>query len=249
MPNFRSIRARLELAAAALFKRHYYDRIFAMAQEGEMGYRDVVGDLDPFELIGVADPLDFSRIPAPCDFLGPDQLDCLHYLSEPGASRFIARLAVHRRARVIVELGCFVGATTAHLALAAAHIGPDCKVYAADVTPRAIDCARINLARLNGGNQTVFFNGDACSLDFLNQLPPQLDLVFIDTSHDYLATVREIEVYGARLSPGGCIVLHDSLSFAGVRKAAAASATRYRICTFATEAGNGLTILLPRSSA
>jgi len=45
------------------------------------------------------------------------------------------------------------------------------------------------------------------------------DLIFIDTSHTFDHTVREIEVYEPILRPGGIMVFHDTVTFYdGVRK-------------------------------
>ena len=57
---------------------------------------------------------------------------------------------------------------------------------------------------------------------------------------------RKIDHFGARLRPRGCLVLHDSLSAPGVRRAVFERRDRFRVATFATERSNGLTILWPR---
>lgn len=52
--------------------------------------------------------------------------------------------------------------------------------------------------------------GDDCSDDVLAQLPHRVDAVFIDTDHDEMHTRNELTLYGARVRPGGCILLHDT---------------------------------------
>lgn len=56
----------------------------------------------------------------------------------------------------------------------------------------------------------VFLQGDDCSTDIYSQLPSPVDIVFIDTSHDYLHTRRELSLYRWLLRPGGVFVLHDT---------------------------------------
>ncbi len=45
------------------------------------------------------------------------------------------------------------------------------------------------------------------------------DFIFIDGDHGYHAVLRDFAVARSLLNPGGCIVFHDALSWAGVRKA------------------------------
>jgi len=58
--------------------------------------------------------------------------------------------------------------------------------------------------------------------------------------------VREIDQYARRLAPGGCLALHDSIRWGGVRRAVREAADRFHTLTFATDDGNGLTVLRPR---
>lgn len=54
----------------------------------------------------------------------------------------------------------------------------------------------------------------------LEQLPKHLDLFFLDADHIFETTLRELQIYGALISPGGKILAHDTdLPGAGVRAA------------------------------
>ena len=55
-----------------------------------------------------------------------------------------------------------------------------------------------------------FIQGDDCSPDVFSRMPSQADIVFIDTSHDYQHTVRELNLYRWVVRSGGRIVLHDT---------------------------------------
>ena len=55
----------------------------------------------------------------------------------------------------------------------------------------------------------TFIQGDDLDPDIVAQLEPA-DIVFIDTSHHYDQTLRELNVYRWLVKPGGVIVLHDS---------------------------------------
>ncbi len=54
----------------------------------------------------------------------------------------------------------------------------------------------------------TFVQGD--DLFVADQLPDDVDVVFIDTSHHYVRTLRELDVYVPKVRPGGLVVLHDT---------------------------------------
>jgi len=56
----------------------------------------------------------------------------------------------------------------------------------------------------------TFIQGDDESDQVLSQLPPQVDILFLDTSHHYEHTKRELELYLSQVKPGGLIVCHDT---------------------------------------
>ncbi len=56
----------------------------------------------------------------------------------------------------------------------------------------------------------TFIKGNDQDPKVLAQLPDEVDIVFIDSSHIYDETVNELELYGARVRSGGRIVLHDT---------------------------------------
>jgi predicted O-methyltransferase YrrM len=55
----------------------------------------------------------------------------------------------------------------------------------------------------------TFIQGDDCDPDLFASLEPA-DIVFIDTSHHYDHTVRELALYRWLVKPGGLMVLHDT---------------------------------------
>ncbi len=56
----------------------------------------------------------------------------------------------------------------------------------------------------------TFVQGDDCSQRVLDELPYDVDVVLIDTSHAYAHTLRELELYLPRVKSGGRILLHDT---------------------------------------
>jgi cephalosporin hydroxylase len=55
-----------------------------------------------------------------------------------------------------------------------------------------------------------FIQGDDCDPQIVGGLDPA-DIVFIDTSHLYDQTVKELHTYRWLVKPGGCLVLHDTM--------------------------------------
>ena len=98
---------------------------------------------------------------------------------------------------VVIELGVRSGnSTAAFLAAVEQHGG---HVWSVDIHPPPVPWT--------GHPQWTFIAGD--DLDVADQLPDMVDVVFIDTSHDYVQTCAELEVYVPKVRPGGVVLLHD----------------------------------------
>lgn len=100
----------------------------------------------------------------------------------------------------VIELGVRSGdSTSAFLAAAEAQGG---EVWSVDINePRVPE----------GWRELPFWYltvGD--DLEVSDRLPDQVDIVFIDTSHTFEQTKRELELYVGKVKPGGVMVLHDT---------------------------------------
>jgi len=215
-------------------------------EEPEIG--DIRGDWHPLAFAGSLPSLtspvpDFSARLGSREAFAPPGLPSWN--SEPAVSAFLGELALRLRSGTIVELGSFVGWTSAHLALALQAMSSG-RLHCVESDPQFIAVARRNLTRLGLADRVEFHPGLSLALEVLDGLPRTCDLVFIDTSHRYEDTVREIDQYARRLAPGGCLALHDSIRWGGVRRAVREAADRFHTLTFATDDGNGLTVLRPR---
>jgi len=56
--------------------------------------------------------------------------------------------------------------------------------------------------------QWTFHQGN--DLDLQAVLPPQFDVLFIDTSHTFEQTLAELRAFVPRVAPGGIVLLHDT---------------------------------------
>jgi len=245
---------RLRLLRTTLTRRFIWHDLTAMVKSHGYELREIRANTHPFrfarQFVGHGDatpPPDFAqRIGSPNQF----ELASSHaWNSEPSVSEFLGELAFYQRANNVVELGCYVGWTSAHIALGLQAAGNGGQLWCLDYDARFLDAARSNLTRLGLNGSVKFVKGLSLESATLAALPKTIDLLFIDTSHEYRDTLNEIAAYLPKLAPGGLIVLHDSISQDGVRRAVFDRWPDFETLTFATEFGNGLTVMRSHSSA
>jgi predicted O-methyltransferase YrrM len=112
--------------------------------------------------------------------------------------RFV-EMVVSRNATKVIELGTRSGvSTTAWL-------------HALDLTDGHLWSVDIGgKPAIGDWSHWTFVQGDDESEAVLSQLPQDVDICFIDTSHFYEHTLRELRLYAARVKPGGLVVCHDT---------------------------------------
>ena len=248
----KNIQTRIRLLHNALFRRFVWSDVIAMVYENGLEYRDVVADVEPLEfaryVFGTSQapenllPAFDQKLGSAKDFTPANALE--YYNSEPSVGRFLGQLVFYRQPTRVVELGCFVGWTSAHLALALKANDQSGSLYCVDPNQDHLDTAYANLKRFGLEQKTIFLKGFSLDESILSKLPDEIDVLFIDTTHRYPDTLNEIKTYAPRMAAGGCMVLHDSLCWPGVRRSLLELAGQFRILTFATEKGNGVTVLL-----
>ena len=240
--------SRLRLMRTALSRRFIYNDIVQMARAYGIEYRDVVGNIEPFEFVEAvlnikdgAHP-DFGWLQKQKALFNITGLP-LEAVSEPSVARFIGKLVFHLDARTVVELGTFSGWTSAHISLALLSRENGGRLYCVEMHDRHIDASRLNLARYELDQGVEIIRGMSMDKYVLERLPNSIDLVFLDTSHSYPGTRDEMNLYLPLLSARGCLVLHDSVAAPGVRRSLIEVPKGFRQMSFATEDGNGVTIL------
>ena len=118
--------------------------------------------------------------------------------------------AMESTPRLIVELGVRGGQSTLALLAAAQLCGA--KMLSVDID----DCASLSLsARYSSWHfeqcdDIEFGSNRFESWCRANELLPQVDVLFIDTSHRFEHTLSEIEVWTKYLSGNGVMIFHDS---------------------------------------
>ena len=61
-----------------------------------------------------------------------------------------------------------------------------------------------------GCERWTFIHGDDMHPAVRAKLPAEVDVLFIDTSHEYEHTLGELEAYMPRVAPGGVALFHDT---------------------------------------
>ena len=150
------------------------------------------------------------------------------WLSPDQAERLAARAAVLPAGATIVEIGSFRGRSTIVLARAAP---PDARVVAIDPHaggdrgPQEIaaDAARgeadhaafvANLRRAGVADRVRHVRRPSQSA--LGEVFGGIDLLYVDGAHRFRPALRDVARWGARVRPGGTMLVHDAFSSVGV---------------------------------
>jgi len=120
-------------------------------------------------------------------------------------------LTVEFDLKTVLELGTAEGESTVALLQAVHQIGG--KVYSIDINP----CLEAQEVIKNYGllNRWTFIQGD----DLQVKWEREIDHLFIDTSHEFQHTLKELEKYEPYVREGGVITLHDIVAFPSVMRA------------------------------
>ncbi|RME96751.1 MAG: methyltransferase domain-containing protein, partial [Chloroflexi bacterium] len=127
---------------------------------------------------------------------GPDALDAL----DPDAAKFVALLAVSKKATHIVEVGTGAGYSTLWLAYAAQSTGG--KVISCEIDPAKADAARAVIEKAGMSDYVEIYTGDA--RETLRHHDSPVDFLFIDADFGQYETYFDV-VY-KRMGVGSTIV-------------------------------------------
>ena len=110
----------------------------------------------------------------------------------------------------VLELGTRSGVSTAALLAGVEARGGH--VWSVDID----ECSGVAA----GHPQWTFSQGDSRDPDLPAQVATPIDLLLIDTEHQYEIAQAELALWGSYVRPGGTILMHDPETFPGVRRAA-----------------------------
>lgn len=118
----------------------------------------------------------------------------------------------------IVQLGSYAGYSTLILGWTLRRMGKRKALVAVDIDPLSVSFTTEWVRRAGIEQQVLVHQSDSSdpalsrvTRDYLSGAP---QLVFIDSSHQYAHTLRELDLWYAQLGTGGLIALHDTSDFA-----------------------------------
>lgn len=119
------------------------------------------------------------------------------------------------KAQLVIELGVNTGESTIAL-LEAVHVTDGVVV---SVDTQDLPQTKPMLHRYGLTGRWAFYLAEDIAFGLRWPKDEKADLIFVDTSHQYQQTKREIEVYEPILRPGGIMVFHDTVTYHdGVQK-------------------------------
>ena len=73
---------------------------------------------------------------------------------------------------------------------------------------------------------------------------PKADIIFIDAGHSYEEVKNDVKQYQSLVSPGGLLILHDTIQLKGPRRVVSEMFDKgLKFCSLTTSCGCGLTII------
>ena len=130
-------------------------------------------------------------------------------LSGNQVSGLISLLIKISNANIIAEIGVFTGFSTLMMVESLPDHG---KLYCLEMNKKYLDIALPNLRQSASFNKIHVLEGNA--REKINELPNNLDLVFLDADKDYYATYYEVIL--SKLKSGGIIIADNVFWHGGV---------------------------------
>ena len=173
----------------------------------------------PASRLGVLDPATVRMWISTGDDAGAETIDfpLATGTVRPGERRALVALVRALRPARVLEIGTYLGASTAAIAMGLAVSGGhlvtvDLRAVNDPTTPPwpgddARESPRALLQRLGLAARVTFVQSS--SLDYLARPGEEFDLIFLDGDHEALTVYAELALAACRVRPGGYILLHD----------------------------------------
>ena len=109
---------------------------------------------------------------------------------------------------VVLETGCFIGTTTAWLALTLDQMGGG-TLIATDIDPSRCEITRKRIATLGISDNVCVVVTPFDVERVIGDLTRTVDVVWIDDDHSRLHVESEINALWPKMKPGGLMLFHD----------------------------------------
>ncbi|MCB1887850.1 MAG: class I SAM-dependent methyltransferase [Rhodocyclaceae bacterium] len=145
------------------------------------------------------------------------QYPCTGEAGIPALSMLLGLISGNGLSRV-VQLGHYVGYSTLMLGFMARHMRRRRMLFSVDIDPAVSAYTRSWVERAGLDEHVHLEVGDSAAPGRPEQAAEVLggapQLIFIDSSHQYAHTLRELDLWYPALVPGGLLLMHDSSDFA-----------------------------------
>jgi cephalosporin hydroxylase len=115
---------------------------------------------------------------------------------------YLAKMVRHLKPKKVVELGTDIGRSALFMMT---QLPVNSKLYTVEVGLHDA----IDLTPFKNDPRLVIVKGNDLDSAVLAKVGKDIDLLFMDTSHEYAQSVLEIQEYLPRMSPRGIIVMDD----------------------------------------
>jgi len=138
--------------------------------------------------------------------------------TDPQALGMIYSLLANNRFSSVLQLGTWMGFSTIVLADAlkrSATIHNREVLFDTIENDKAIhDKARVFMERAGLHSLVRCIDGSTLEINVLKQLQQEYDFIYVDSSHSYESTKKEITLYFPKVKKDGIIIFHDSSKYA-----------------------------------
>lgn len=155
--------------------------------------------------------------------------------------KILYQFVMRYKPQIILEVG------TGHSTLAMLKASDDlCNTASITIHTTDIDQHRIDIFEEKMGIETYYraHTNNKDSIKFLSEFEGFADLIFIDSSHEYIQTYKELEAASGKLAPNGYIIMHDVISVPNVNRAVkeflAENKDEFKYFILKTECGLGV---------
>lgn len=160
----------------------------------------------------------------------PDQVDLMReWFADTGANdlpgettipaiSLITSLVSSSSISRVVQLGHFAGYSTLMIGFCFVNSHSPGRMVSIDLDPKITKYTEAWIERAGLDTKIRLFCGDSADPQLADQAIDELEggpeLIFLDSSHAYEHTLRELDLWYPLLEPGGLILLHDVSQFA-----------------------------------
>jgi len=168
-------------------------------------------------------------------------------ISEYDVNQLLYNLVRYFRPKRIIEVGTYAGTASCFLAAAQYAYQKERNLTLVELKEENTRKTRENLAKLNLEEGVTIHIGDSAEIAKSGKIEVS-DFMFIDADHKLSGVTRDVNAYWPLLKSEGIMVLHDSISWNGVRTVTnKLEASQNNVFTLASSLASGISVIVKKS--